>query len=119
MDFPRLGQMKRHELGSSDTAVEDAGTKPTTEYLIILGSDKFYYSFQFAQEFPKKFRLNGRGMERDYGVTVGACLPEGAVYGVDYTMTINDGNDKVNEPVFVDNIDEVMSDTTATRVFQD
>ena len=65
MDFDMAGQMKRHDLTNlSDTAVEDWGQRKTTEYMGILGSDRFYYSFQFLNDFPKKFRFDGRGMER-------------------------------------------------------
>ena len=36
----------------------------TTEFMAILGSDKYYYQLQFVNDFPRKITVTAKGVEQ-------------------------------------------------------
>ena len=47
-----------------DVAFENSKAEHTHEYMAILGSDTYYYEYQFVNGNAKKFGMNGNGIEK-------------------------------------------------------
>ena len=65
MEFDKSGSMKRLNFNNlTDVAVEEHPDLHTSEYMVLLGDSRYYYQFQFTNEFPQDAAFEGRGVER-------------------------------------------------------
>lgn len=64
-EFDNGGQMRRRRYDDADEIyVEDYEKKPITEYIVILGSNEYYYEFQYMNDFPETARFTGMGVDK-------------------------------------------------------
>ena len=67
--------MKRVNVSNpADTAVENHLDQHTSEYMVILGDDSYYYQLQFTNEFPKDMFFEARGVERYLSRPINMCI---------------------------------------------
>lgn len=120
--FDNEGQMRRRRYDNPDEIlVEHIQDAILTQYMTILGSEEYYYEFQYVNEFPKRIRFTGRGVEKNSSVVVGACLPEG-VTSDDFDLFVRFSDDSVlggKKFQFVDKLEDLASDKSMTKVFLD
>ncbi|KAL4232333.1 hypothetical protein ACF0H5_009904 [Mactra antiquata] len=119
-DFDKSGQMRRRSFDDADEIyIEDHTNLPLTEYTVMLGSDTYYYEFQYTNEFPMSFRINAIGVEKYKSVILGVCLPEG-VTSDDMFIGVRTPTDNAFSGIqmtWVDDLEDLRDDTTMRKVY--
>jgi hypothetical protein len=58
-------QVRRRSFDDDDEIyAEDDGNLERKEFTTIIGKDEYYYEFQYIEDFPKKMRVTGKGIEK-------------------------------------------------------
>ena len=59
------GQVRRRRFDDDEEIyVEEAETMERNPFSAIIGKDVYYYEFQYIEDFPKKMRVTGKGIEK-------------------------------------------------------